>query len=156
MLDIKKILLELDKLPLYESQISLQGCKIDDDPFMGIGKTKDLKYKETEFIIPLFPELKYINSILKDLKMYRTRVMRMAPKTCYTYHKDYSKRIHIPLITNEKCMFIIDDKVMRYPADGNYYHLDTTKMHTAVNASLKERIHIVGNVGKLYTEEELS
>ena len=155
MFDIERILLELDILPKYETQISLQGINATDDPFIGIGKTNQLKYKETEFVVPLFPELTYINSILKNLNMYRTRVMKMASRTCYTYHKDYSQRIHIPLITNEKCLFILDDKVIRLPADGNYYHLDTTKMHTAVNASFEERIHIVGNVGKLYTEEEL-
>jgi len=39
---------------------------------------------------------------------------------------------------------IIDDEIIRYSADGNYYIMDTTKMHTAVNASFEERIHIVG------------
>ena len=80
----------------------------------------------------------------------------MKPKTCYTYHKDYTKRIHIPIITNEKCMFIIDDEVVRFPADGDYYLVDTTKMHTAINASFEDRIHIVGNIGRLYSEEELT
>ena len=82
--------------------------------------------------------------LIDKFNMVRTRVMRMHPKTCYTYHKDHTKRLHIPLITNENCMFIIDDKIYRYPADGNYYVVDTTKKHTAVNASFEERIHIVG------------
>jgi len=78
--------------------------------------------------------------------MYRTRVMRMKPKTCYTYHRDRTKRMHIPLVTNEKCMFIIDDIVYRYPANGKSYLIDTTLRHTAINASFEDRIHIVGCV----------
>ena len=156
MIDIERILLELESLPDYKDQISLQGIKGINDPFNGVGKTKELNYAETEFIVPLFPQLTYTNSILENLKMYRTRVMKMKPKTCYTYHKDYAKRIHIPLITNEKCFFVIDDEVVRLPADGNHYLVDTTKMHTAINASFEERIHIVGNIGRLYSEEELT
>jgi hypothetical protein len=43
-------------------------------------------------------------------------------------------------------MFIIDDEVHRYPADGNSYLLDTTKPHTAINGSYEDRYHIVGCV----------
>ena len=143
-IDIERILLELNNVPKH-SQICLQGVEGNNDPFYGIGKVLDLNHKEEEFILPNF-NLPYTNSILKSLNMYRTRVMIMQPKTCYTYHLDLTKRIHIPLITNDKCFFVIEDKVVRYPADGNYYVVDTTKMHTAVNASFEERIHIVGCV----------
>ena len=85
----------------------------------------------------------YTNQVLKDLNVYRARVMRMPSKTCYSYHQDYTRRLHIPLITNENCFFVIDDEVIRYPADGNYYVADTRKFHTFVNASWEERIHIV-------------
>jgi len=76
--------------------------------------------------------------------MFRTRVMMMKPHRCYSYHKDPTPRIHIPLITDEKCMLIVDDKVIRLPADGNYYKIDTTLYHTALNGSNIERIHLVG------------
>jgi len=143
-IDIEKILLEIKSLPEYDSQIMLQTVEGIDDPFYGIGRVKQLSHTEEEFTVPLFEELHYTNSIIEMLGMHRTRLMKMKPKTCYTYHRDPSKRIHIPIITNEKCMFIIDDEVIRYPADGNYYVVDTTKWHTAINASLEERIHIIG------------
>jgi len=143
-IDIERILLELELLPEYDSQIMLQSVKGIDDPFYGTGRIKQLSHTEEEFTIPLFESLSYTNSIIEMLGMHRTRLMKMKPKTCYTYHRDPSKRIHIPIITNEKCMFIIDDEVIRYPADGNYYVVDTTKWHTAINASLEERIHIIG------------
>ena len=81
--------------------------------------------------------------------MFRTRVMILKPRTCYTYHKDTTKRIHIPLVTNDKCFFIINSQVKHYPADGNYYVVDTTQMHTALNASKEDRIHIIGVINGL-------
>lgn len=143
-IDINRILLELEYLPEYDTQIMLQCVNGILDPFYGIGNLKTADHYEEEFHFPLFEKLEYTNKIIKDLRIVRTRVMRMKPKTCYTYHRDWSKRLHIPLITNENCMFIIDDEVKRYPADGNYYVVDTTKMHTAINASFEERVHIVG------------
>ena len=141
--DIERILLELELLPEYDTQISLQTIKGETDYNYGTGRLDNLEHKEKDFIVPLF-DMPYTNSIIKDLGMYRTRVMRMHSKTCYSYHQDTTMRIHIPLITNDKCFIVIDDEVIRYPADGNHYVVDTTKMHTAVNASWEERIHIVG------------
>ena len=148
MLDIQKILNELKLLPEYNKQIMLQGVNSKADHSYGTGRLDDIdnsvKEWEQDFKEFLFPELEYVNFILKKLNMTRTRVMKMAPKTCYSYHQDPSKRIHIPLITNEKCFFVVADEVIRLPADGNYYVIDTTKLHTFVNASFEDRIHIVG------------
>ena len=148
MLDIQKILNELKLLPEYDEQIMLQGINSKADHSYGTGRLDDVdnsvKEWEQDFKEFLFPELEYVNFILKKLNMTRTRVMKMAPKTCYSYHQDPSKRVHIPLITNEKCFFVVADEVIRLPADGNYYVIDTTKLHTFVNASFEDRIHIVG------------
>lgn len=145
MYDLDKILHELQTLPEYETQISLQGLTPDADPFSGIGKANNLSGDENKFIYKLF-DIPYINNILDELGMFRTRVLRMRPKTCYTYHRDYTPRIHIPVITNPKCFMVLETHIEWYPADGNYYKIDTTKYHTFVNASLEDRIHIVGCV----------
>ena len=145
-LDIEKIKSELKLLPKFDEQICLQGTKDNLDPFWGVGKWNEkyeMGYKETDFNKFIF-DLPYTNSIIDELKMYRTRVMNLKSKTCYTYHKDLSKRIHIPIETNESCFMIIDRQIKNYPADGNYYVVDTTQYHTALNASKKDRIHIVG------------
>tara|TARA_B100000212_G_scaffold150494_1_gene113192 strand:+ start:2190 stop:2627 length:438 start_codon:yes stop_codon:yes gene_type:complete len=141
-IDIQKILNELKKIPKQE-QIMLQKVKGKDDNY-GIGSLTAKDYPESEFNVLVYPELEYTNSIITDLNMCRTRVMRMTKKSCYSYHYDKTKRIHIPLVTNKNCFMVIEDEVFRYPADGNYYIVDTTKMHTFVNASFEERIHIVG------------
>ena len=147
-LDLDRIKKELETLPKYDEQISLQGAKDKLDPFFGLGsyfRQKDCEYKEPDFNTPIF-DLPYINSIMKDLNLYRTRVMNMKAKTCYTLHTDMTKRMHIPVITNKHCFLIINNEIKHYPADGNHYLVDTTQPHTAVNASRENRIHIVGVV----------
>ena len=143
MIDIERILLELEMLPEYNDQIMLQTYEGNEDPFDGTGALPALVRSETVYNLPLF-DLPYTNSIISDLGMFRTRVMLIRPYQCYSYHRDATPRIHIPLITDEKCMLIVDDKVMRLPADGNHYKIDTTLYHTALNGSNIERIHIVG------------
>ncbi len=141
--DIDRILLELDMLPDYKDQISLQGIEGQTDPTYGTGRITHIDAAETDFCYPLF-DMTYVNELLSSLNMYRTRLMNMSGKTCYTYHQDYTRRVHIPLITNENCFFVIDDEVIRYPADGSVYIADTRRMHTFVNASTQNRLHLVG------------
>ena len=143
MIDIDRILVELDMHVPNAPQVALQGVEGNNDPFYGIGRLSEVSHREDEFIVPNF-NIDYTNSVLKKLGMYRSRLMTMRETSCYSYHKDPTKRIHIPLITNDKCFMVIDDIVHRYPADGNYYIVDTTKMHTAINGSWEDRVHIVG------------
>ena len=92
----------------------------------------------------------YINSIIKDLKMYRTRVMILNQRLVIHIIRILQKEYIYPLFTNDKCFFIINSQVKQYPADGNYYVVDTTQMHTAINASKKDRIHIIGVINGPY------
>jgi len=145
MYDLNKIKNEIKTLPKWDTQICLQGTETIKDPFAGINSARDLPKKEVEFTYPLF-DIPYINSIIKEHNLYRVRLMNLKSKTCYSYHKDQGKRFHIPIITNENCFFIVEDKLIRYSADGNYCIVDTSKKHTAVNASWKDRIHLIGNL----------
>jgi hypothetical protein len=160
-INIERILLELELLPKYDSQIMLQTVPGCNDHQYGVGSLladkKDISMDERISLVReiektfsefLFDKLVYTNSVIKDLGLYRTRVMKMSPLKAYSYHMDPTERIHIPLITNENCFFVIEDKIKRLPADGNHYHINTTKKHTFVNASFEERIHIVGCTGE--------
>jgi len=141
-IDIDHILLEISSLPEYNEQLSLQ---ISSQGASAEGRFNNLSSSEKDFNHFAY-DLPYTNSVISSLGMYRTRLMKMTEKTCYTYHWDPSKRMHIPLVTNDDCFFVIEDQVSRYPADGSHYLVDTTKKHTFVNASRFERIHIVGCV----------
>ena len=127
-------------------QVGIQGHKPDLDPLKewrsSIGRVDKLQYPETYFKYSLF-ELPIINRLMEKYGMLRTRIMQSNPKTCLTLHQDMTKRIHIPLITNEDCFMVIENK--NYILEvGKVYLTNTTLRHTAVNASKQSRVHIVG------------
>ena len=87
------------------------------------------------------------NDLSKDYTLGRSRFMTMDKrKTAYSYHKDYTKRLHIPLTTNDDAFFILEDyRTEHMPVLGQLYQLDTTRYHSAVNLSKIDnpRIHLV-------------
>jgi hypothetical protein len=87
---------------------------------------------------------KYIESSYK-LAVGRVRIITLKPKVCLTYHTDPESqfRFHIPIVTNENVLFIVDDQVQRMPQCGQLYQLEVQKKHTVLNASREERIHLV-------------
>lgn len=85
------------------------------------------------------------NKLTECFKIGRLRFMYVSPKRCYSWHKDATPRIHVPLYTDHtQAALIIEDSIIRMPADGNAYIVDTTKYHTAFNAWIETRIHLVG------------
>ena len=141
--DLEKIKEELNTLPSYDTQIYLQGDTKDMDSHEAIRNYLLVDETENDFNIPLF-DLPYINSIMKKHNLVRTRVMKMKPKTCYYWHHDKTKRLHIPIVTHEHCFLLLENDRLHLPADGTAYEIDTTFNHTALNCSKIDRIHIVG------------
>jgi hypothetical protein len=82
-----------------------------------------------------------------EISLFRTRIMRVDPYSSYMVHADPTLRIHIPIITNEKCRFYfpkIDNKLSEFmPADGSIYWVNTREYHTFINNSNQPRTHIV-------------
>ena len=83
-----------------------------------------------------------INTIFKEYGAVRGRYMMMNWKSCLTYHYDETPRIHLPLVTNDGCFMIIDDKTEKLH-ESTAYLVDTTKRHTALNAGEHLRFHMV-------------
>ena len=156
------------KLHKYHNQISLKHTDKQDDNlwYQGCGSLKykfgenfidkdgnlidnEIKLEQKDFTI-LNNNLKesYIlevhDTIAKDYTFGRFRIMAMPHKKCMSIHTDTSKRIHIPVHTNENCLMIIDNQVHHMPADGSAYLTDTTKPHTALNANHSfMRLHLL-------------
>lgn len=87
---------------------------------------------------------KVYKTIAADYKIGRFRIMALPGQKCMTLHYDATQRIHIPLLTNENCLMIIEDRVYHMPADGSAYFTDTFKRHAALNANWDFlRIHLV-------------
>ena len=112
----------------------------------GVGQIGKYKESENQFSEPVFPQLKYTNKIIKEMEMYRSRIMIMK-RGCYSWHSDSTPRIHIPIITNpDNCFMVVEDEVIRMPVSNDVYWVDTTRQHTFVNTSNELRVHIVGCV----------
>ncbi len=133
-----------------DGQIAIQTNLPDTtDWTVGIGKSiAKTRYWEHQFNF-LQPVLKgtvieeYLDWL--EIPVYRTRIMVSRPKTCYSIHRDYSPRLHLPLITNKQCNFVFTDpaQLIHMPADGRTYWVDTRHDHTFMNGSLDVRLHLV-------------
>jgi hypothetical protein len=55
----------------------------------------------------------------------------------------YLHRIHIPLVTNEKCVHITEGTPFHMKADGSVYMIPVNVMHQIVNDSDRDRYHII-------------
>jgi len=77
--------------------------------------------------------------------VYRARIMMAREKGCYSIHRDYSPRLHLPLVTNTQCNFLFTDPLQMFhmPADGITTWVDTRKYHTFMNGSTEKRLHLV-------------
>ena len=140
--DIDRIIDELRCIH-NSDQVCLQTVE-GKDFLYGARSGNEFTEPETEFKHFCW-ETPYINSIITHFKLVRSRVMTLKSKTCLSYHKDPTKRFHLPVYTNENCFIMIDKEVHHLPV-GKCYIIDSTLPHTAINASFEDRIHIIGTI----------
>ncbi len=92
-------------------------------------------------------------------KVFRMRLIKLEHKGCLSFHADFYKRYHVPIITNDRSFFFINEaneipwitdeirvpSIVTYhlPATGNMYSVDTMKYHTVYNGGNSDRIHLV-------------
>jgi hypothetical protein len=107
--------------------------------------------KETDYS-ELLPELR--GTVVEDLlssmptPLCRVRAMRLLPKYNYPVHVDPSPRIHVPIVTHEKCAMLYPaiEHMKQMPADGSIYWMDPRLPHTFVNWGNEPRIHLMGSL----------
>lgn len=93
-----------------------------------------------------------------DLEFLRIRIALLKPhdeKESY-WHQDgksadnyFKLRLHIPIITNEKCLFEYPDKKFHLPADGSAYIIEVSKPHRVLNLSNENRYHLMMDLHSL-------
>jgi len=139
----------------YDSQIAIQTDDSSiDNWYAGTGQSQAKTNKWEHSFCHIQPSLRgtALEYYLKwlDIPVFRTRIMMSRPKGCYSIHKDYSPRLHLPLMTNKQCNFLITDPLTMFhlPADGTTTWVDTTKQHTFMNGSTEQRLHLVMIVEK--------
>ena len=136
----------------YDAAGSLK-YKWGDNPFDENNKLRenDIVRKESDFIHFV---KEFNQTIFRDIydtlssryTLGRVRLMYSKSKSCLSWHTDNQKRLHIPIITNPGAHLVIEDTSNHLPADGSVYLADTTLFHTAFNAGLEPRIHLVACV----------
>lgn len=142
------IYLDLHNYP--DGQIAIQhNIPNVDDHFAGVGKS----VAKTPVWERSFSHLQpcYKGTALEEyldwleVPVYRTRIMLSRPKTAYSIHRDYSPRLHLPLVTNDQCYFLFTqpERLIHMPADGRTYWVDTRASHTFLNGSVENRLHLV-------------
>ena len=92
---------------------------------------------------------KFINTeferIINYFSLFRTRIMIMEGKTCYSVHQDTTWRLHIPINTNDNCFFYFPKHKQDFILEeGKVYLVNTTETHTFVNTDNEDRVHLVG------------
>ena len=111
---------------------------------------KNAFFRENDFVI-LCNQFKntilenVFNTVKAEYKIGRVRLMKSDPKTCLSWHRDSNYRLHYPIKTQEGCLMIIDNEVMHLE-QSKWYLTNTTKFHTALNASKESRIHLVFDI----------
>jgi hypothetical protein len=108
---------------------------------------KPIIFKESDFtyLCDIFrnTEFEKVYNILSNKhNIGRIRIMKMDPKNCMSWHNDSSKRIHYVLSTSKGANLVVEDEV-KFLELNSWYLVDTTKHHTAFNASMNSRIHLV-------------
>lgn len=149
-IDVEKALALLDNVPVeWTTQLSVRS-RDGKNLLDGIGSINNFgTFSEQDFNKT---NEYFLGSVVEDLiyeiendgyAVGRMRYMRQKPRSTYSYHMDREPRLHFALDTSDQAMLIVDDQVLRIPADGCGYWVNTTLPHTAVNCAASHRIHLV-------------
>ncbi|MBN8540660.1 MAG: aspartyl/asparaginyl beta-hydroxylase domain-containing protein [Deltaproteobacteria bacterium] len=81
----------------------------------------------------------------------RLRMIRLTKGLRSSWHRDgpdnrYFVRLHVPIITNEGCIFETEEGSVHLPADGASYFLKVNRMHRVSNSGDADRFHLVMDV----------
>lgn len=152
--EVRTILLHY---PLRDNQLCLTTTTPkEQDPYEGVGSLYDFeagKWRRQEgdfkYFLKEFIDTE-IHSLYKAVLSReggtagRIRIMALAPRTCYSFHRDTSIRYHFAVKSNSQSFIMFyPDTILSIPPDGHLYQLDTRSVHSAMNGGREERIHIV-------------
>ena len=89
---------------------------------------------------------KVYNTLKKNFKLGRVRILLKEPRSTLSWHRDPEPRLHIPIITNPGCRMVIENIAKHMPADGTVTITNNKKYHNFFNGGEQARIHLVACV----------
>jgi hypothetical protein len=129
------------------TQIMCQGPTPENHDWdTGSGRISTLKVKEEADYCHLNPRLKgtELERLINEYQGFRTRIITLTGRKCYSVHADPGFRIHVPIVTNDQAWMVWPYNNYSSKLEiGHSYLTNTTKNHTFLNGSLEDRIHIV-------------
>ena len=85
-----------------------------------------------------------IERYINKYNAFRTRIMIMPGRHCYSVHRDLTARIHIPIITNPQAWMVWPNvKECQHLTRGSSYWTNTKAFHTFFNGAEEIRVHLV-------------
>ena len=136
-------------MPPWRKQAGLQYADEEENLWAtGTGKLAGLVNPEHQYknLNPLLRGTIF-QDIIEKYKLVRTRFMWVNGMSCYSLHRDLSPRIHVPIITNPECYFVLkrgSEGLIEHLPAGKVYWTDTRIHHTFMNCSLEPRLHLIG------------
>ena len=97
----------------------------------------------TQFVGTLFEDV--YKALDQRYHLGRVRLMRSMSRSCLSWHIDDHPRVHYPIKTQEGCLMVIENESYQLP-NNTWWWTNTLLNHTAVNASMEDRIHLVATI----------
>jgi len=122
--------------------------------FNGVSNGRILDSLETYPMYELFKgEISNLESFLNNLigaegSIVRAALVALEPNTEIPTHRDlaehfkYTRRFHLPLVTNDKVYFWIDGKTVNMKV-GEVWEINNMLSHSVRNESNEKRIHLI-------------
>ena len=140
---------------IHQTHRDTQCISIIKMPYEWIKGSPIKTYTNTDFLdVDAKQNVDYIINDLENKingKMVRFEIINMDPFSRIRSHKDRSdigylaRRIHIPIITNDRGIFNVDGLPMHMKV-GEAYEINNIKWHSVFNKSEYDRVHIIADV----------
>ncbi len=112
--------------------------------------------KRSEYVLPTEICHGYLAEVIEEIKNMgfhpqRARLIKLTAGLESTWHRDYpdhvdAVRLHLPIITNDKCFFEIEGDRAHMAATGQSYLVRVNRLHRVVNGGTYDRVHLVMDV----------
>lgn len=103
---------------------------------------------QLDLIDSMYPIVDTVMTYFPGYKPVRGEVVNLLPGKQLELHVDifwfhkFSKRIHVPIYTNDSCVQIFEDREVHLET-GNIYEINNRIMHSARNSGTEPRFHLI-------------